>query len=1858
MSRRTWSRSADDLGKIPPSPTTTASVSFQAKIAEYRNRSNSNASLSDVIHIRQPFPKLTPPSSSSPPKLPPAVTISPAESPHVHTRSHSFTPKLASKLANQQRQPIPPSPKRKASNDANSESPIRTTGFYIKSEPTPSPSNRAMLAPPEPKPAPEKRTSQIVFHSGLVNRFPDFPANTALAKGWKPFKLELKGSKLYFYKTPSDRTAAVKELFPTTMVPDEDDNAEVESEWDAAPRQRTGARDDSSVGRKKRAFWGRKTHPDLGLEDGKIEKGSFEALVHEAVFATTFEKERSEQWKDFASAVLLCLPSLVTPNRFEPEFLRCCSYLVSGAQDEVREEERERVAWLAGEYLRYQGSPVDLPAWETWRDETIPGVQSAVVAQEIPPSMPTSSSLQALYLPSPFQSPNIGTFSPRPDGTSNVVSLMDAFGGIPASPSRSAFMDSARAPWATALDREGLSRDVLLMVDHHTLARSLTLFHRSALEQSPENLTASYLLGPDHQSIFFGSDDQPHWLTKLLLIQILGADTSSGYAAGSPGRRVSGEARNHSRFEVISTWIRVGERCRLAGDECSWKAIVAAVCCAPVARLEKVWKRVDPGALAMVESWVQPGPDGEALEVKEPRVTPWGGVVDSLIKDEMEKALVEESVVIRPLERARKMFEGFRTSFSLCPRKVDMFEEECGDDVRRLLTYWRDMFNQGGGNDSLAKFQRVSQFMSLSLAAEPKRKGLFEPYYWTRPSPGNPGFSSLLPLLFPDPLPTMTLIDRSQILRGRLDSDASDIHFLRAVHGHLRPDDGREHCDPIREALGLSRGGTVIPVYNGNLLLVVHTFSELASNSRPSSRVPSRPPSSIADSDKQSVGRSPSIRVKPGSSPSLDRKSSVARRSSLPSLSNPRNFITAEPSSEPPLRVLVQAGTLDVLVDILVHNLHNVSVSVADDNGEMSLREGRTRNLVLDHGEFSKVWWHVFRSFVTPIVFFELLRKMYLKAQTQTASDSLFVIATRTDVLETMKEWIAVGGGAQDILDDVQLAHAIQVFLDTSADHIIYGVVGSTDLSIQTAMRALEAGKQALRRVLESCTMRPPPLVHGPLPRALQTTNESRVRNLSAREPPDVDRVTADELVDNLDGMACAAFSNVTEEDLFITCDLLEVQTADRIGWFSCRDASTSEDTVEIQNIYFHLQEVEPSTLISELTQDSLYRLLPAGIRSCIRAFSILRKWIISKVVAPRLGLRTRQARIELFLRSIEISRLRSTESTSSQRMVDEPCVRSFVEAVVTSAIVSVESRCHHRAWQNIAYNRGSSCDSLVSLLARPSQQLSTSKEALTVDMGWLLERLLDVISTPDVVESASQEAQNLVQFDKRRHLYNLITNTPFLLASRRLVQQNDLNRRAFERLNNIEREVFSIQFDPRGIKEEAQREGAQAVTGGLPSSAKKLPRPFQKLAALQVEKNRRDRNFRVRVQKEKLQEQSKHEKRDDLLNRAMRPRKPVTPAQKQHRNKKSMSAFLNFMRPLSIAFTSDTGVASGLKRTASELDFATSGKPTLVLSLIDARIAQFINNERSFTFLLDTEDGGHYLLQAMSKKEMNKWVETVNRVTKMATKRRLTYIGNPPKPDVSEHFHSHPITPSRDPTAVFGVELNFLLERETGGQEIEPGTIPSIMERCLIEVEARGLSEVGIYRIAGATSEINALKEAFNRGESPIDSTTDIHAVCDLVKSWFRVLPEATFPSSSYHEVIDAMKLENLEDRLAAIRAVVQGLPQANFDLLRRVSEHLDRVTDFEEQNHMTADSLAIVFSPNLLRAPQNDFGLILANMGHTHKLVKALITHFHVIFDDTDPAEEEEDEEGDSPILELDEDEVEADNNNIRLPITDPET
>ena len=67
-------------------------------------------------------------------------------------------------------------------------------------------------------------------------------------------------------------------------------------------------------------------------------------------------------------------------------------------------------------------------------------------------------------------------------------------------------------------------------------------------------------------------------------------------------------------------------------------------------------------------------------------------------------------------------------------------------------------------------------------------------------------------------------------------------------------------------------------------------------------------------------------------------------------------------------------------------------------------------------------------------------------------------------------------------------------------------------------------------------------------------------------------------------------------------------------------------------------------------------------------------------------------------------------------------------------------------------------------------------------------------------------------------------------------------------------------------------------------------------------------------------------------------------------------------------------------------------------------------------------------------------------------------------------------------------------------------------VETLLDEIEARGLDEVGLYRIPGSLASVNALKSAFDSGgvvnmEDP--KWYDINAATGCFKSYLRELPE-----------------------------------------------------------------------------------------------------------------------------------------------------
>ncbi len=171
-------------------------------------------------------------------------------------------------------------------------------------------------------------------------------------------------------------------------------------------------------------------------------------------------------------------------------------------------------------------------------------------------------------------------------------------------------------------------------------------------------------------------------------------------------------------------------------------------------------------------------------------------------------------------------------------------------------------------------------------------------------------------------------------------------------------------------------GNTFISAYGGELILKVLPFSSILNSQNLNSRLLAAPTSNnqllggnAVTSLKRKPSLAPSFRAAAGSS-GMGRQSSIRqeRRSSLPSLSRASSVVVPEKKTESPLRATVSAGTLDRLVDTLIEGLE-VSVTSTDDTG---LSSRRSRSLIVDLTDFSKSWWHTFRSFVTPMVFFEV----------------------------------------------------------------------------------------------------------------------------------------------------------------------------------------------------------------------------------------------------------------------------------------------------------------------------------------------------------------------------------------------------------------------------------------------------------------------------------------------------------------------------------------------------------------------------------------------------------------------------------------------------------------------------------------------------------------------------------------------------------------------------------------------------------------------------------------------------------------------------------------------------------------------
>ncbi|CCE86474.1 Piso0_004965 [Millerozyma farinosa CBS 7064] len=191
---------------------------------------------------------------------------------------------------------------------------------------------------------------------------------------------------------------------------------------------------------------------------------------------------------------------------------------------------------------------------------------------------------------------------------------------------------------------------------------------------------------------------------------------------------------------------------------------------------------------------------------------------------------------------------------------------------------------------------------------------------------------------------------------------------------------------------------------------------------------------------------------------------------------------------------------------------------------------------------------------------------------------------------------------------------------------------------------------------------------------------------------------------------------------------------------------------------------------------------------------------------------------------------------------------------------------------------------------------------------------------------------------------------------------------------------------------------------------------------------------------------------------------------------------------------------------------------------------------------------------------------------------------------------------------------------------------MPLIIQKCIEEVEKRGLDMEGIYRLSGGNSSINTVENAFaSLGSNPrsdenqmkrLDEimTIDINAITSALKRYLRKLPEPLIPYSLYDnfiKVASSIPATKVDKRVNELRTkIISRLPPANKYAFYSLCKHLALVNSYSRVNRMNTKNLSVVFAPTLARDETGEKEML--DMGYRNDITEFTLVNFEVIFKD----------------------------------------
>ncbi|NWI12386.1 STA13 protein, partial [Crypturellus soui] len=159
---------------------------------------------------------------------------------------------------------------------------------------------------------------------------------------------------------------------------------------------------------------------------------------------------------------------------------------------------------------------------------------------------------------------------------------------------------------------------------------------------------------------------------------------------------------------------------------------------------------------------------------------------------------------------------------------------------------------------------------------------------------------------------------------------------------------------------------------------------------------------------------------------------------------------------------------------------------------------------------------------------------------------------------------------------------------------------------------------------------------------------------------------------------------------------------------------------------------------------------------------------------------------------------------------------------------------------------------------------------------------------------------------------------------------------------------------------------------------------------------------------------------------------------------------------------------------------------------------------------------------------------------------------------------------------AVFGVPPVTNVQRT--GQPL-----PQSIQQAMRYLRGQCLDQVGIFRKSGVKSRIQALRHMNETSPEHVSyDGQSAYDVADLLKQYFRDLPEPIFTSKLTETFLQIYQFVPKEQRLQAVQAAVILMPDENREVLQTLLYFLSDIASAQE-NQMTAGNLAVCLAPSV---------------------------------------------------------------------------